>query len=155
MQGLALVNWVLAGESDLSRQLDRAGFHPHRYWFNDQYVVGLQLQIRARRTAPNVGEIYGNHLGPPRIPVDYLVAGDFRLPPICRILQTAAGTNQVAHVHRGLQRIPSRGFDSPIDTDDLLGAVRGCLQLESSNERLQNAITARRQIEHEDLITRT
>jgi len=81
------------------------------------------LQIRAGRTAPNIGEISRESTRLASIPVDYLVASNFGLPRYAASSKLPPGHESSHHMHRRLQRILSGRFDHGIDADDLFG---GC-----------------------------
>ena len=123
-QRLALVDGILAGEPHLAREFDGSGFHPLRNGFDDQDVIGLEHEVRARIAAANRREIHRNQLGSPRIALLDVVAGDLSLAAKCGIFQAAAGADQIADMHGRLERIVPRRLDPAVDADDLLGLIR-------------------------------
>ncbi len=115
---------ISTGEPHLARDLNGPRLDPLRNWFDDQDVIGLQPQIRARIAAADRREIHRNRLGSPRIAVDHDIPGDLGLTAKCRILQAAARADQIADVHRRLERVMSGRLDPAVDADDLLGSFR-------------------------------
>jgi len=124
------MNGILTRESDLTRHLNCTGLHPHRNGFDNQPIVGLQSQVGAGLATSYGGEIHRDQLRLASVPVDNIVSRQFRLTPVRRIFQAAAGANQIADMHYRFQRIHSRHFHSSIDTDHLFGLVRRRLQRE-------------------------
>ena len=93
-------------------------------------------------------------LGLTRLPVDDLIARQFRQglhtpnPPGCR------RTDQVADAHARLQRILSRHLDPAIDADHRGGFADAGLHSQVIQQRLDDAVAPGLQVKHGDFIAR-
>src|SRR6202034_1802604 len=154
MQRLSGLDGVGTGESNLTLEVDLILFGPTRYLLDREPVEWLERYVRTLIAATYRGEIDRNYPGVPLAAIFNRVTRQLRVNSIGGGIKAAAGTNQVADAHAGLERIVARHFDPTVNVHDFRRLPEIGLQAQFFHQRVNHMLATGLQIEHRDRVAR-
>src|SRR5882672_4051182 len=108
------LNGGIPRKTHLTDERDLLLLAPFRNLLHVQEIERLKCEVCALVATQDGAEVNLNKQGLSYFALD-VIARELRLCAICRVLQTAAGTQQAAHAHAGLQWIVPAGFHASVD----------------------------------------
>ena len=129
-------------------------FGPSLNPLDAETVVGLEPQVGGGISAQYRRQVNWDELGSTRLAINDPVARELGAATVRRIAQAATGSDQIPHRHADFERIRSGNVGMSVDTHHLVRVPDVGLKAQVIEQRPDDSVAARLQIEDHDAIER-